>query len=375
MSAQALEPANLGPASDQATLWRPLAVAIRPFERLRRAAWRLSAKTAFGRACLRDRPLRLTTLALGHMAVAATLTLLAPVWLLLLGPIVLGVPHVASDVRYLLVHPPLPLGRRGLALLLAPVAVMTALRVVAALGGPYSAALEVAVGAAAILGGVALARAPKAKRVLAAAVVLALGVLALAAPSRTLVVVAHLHNAVAFGLWLWLFRGEASWRAISLCVAGYVAVLALFMSGACDAVLAAHAVGSDVGRFGLVEMADTLAPGVDFELALRLVATFAFAQSIHYAVWLRLLPQRLDRRTAPPTVQRSLSRVRADFGRVGFAAVVIASLAIPLAAVAFDAADVRSLYLLAAIGHGWLELGILAALFLRGRAATWTTAS
>ena len=154
----AISPSNLDRAPREPALWRPLELVLRPLDEVRRWSWGLSAKTAFGRACLRDRGLRLTTLALGHIAVAAVLTVVAPVWLLLLGPIVLGVPHVASDIRYLLINPPLPLGRRGLVLLLGPLAAMTGLRVASALGAPYWAEAEVVLGAAAMLGGVAIAQ-------------------------------------------------------------------------------------------------------------------------------------------------------------------------------------------------------------------------
>lgn len=351
-------------------LWRPLEALVRPLDGVRRWSWWLSAKTAFGRACLRDRSLRLTTLALTHMLVAAALVVIAPVWLLLLGPIVLGVPHVASDIRYLLINPPLPLGRRGLVLLLGPLMAMTGLRIAAALGAPYFAEVEVFLGAAAMLGGVALAPATMAKKALAVGVIVAIAVLAMSLAHDALLVVAHLHNLVAFGLWLWLFRSETSKRAIALLAVAYVAVIAVFMAGTFDAALVGHALSSDIGHFGMVEMADTLAPGFDAEVGLRLVAVYAFAQAVHYVVWLRLIPQRLDARTAPPTIKRSVQRLRFDFGRIGFALILFFTLLTPLATLAFDASDVRTLYLLAAIAHGWIELAIISALLTGGRAGS-----
>lgn len=362
-------PALRAPPPADARLWPPLEAALRPLDALRRWSWLVSAKTAFGRACLRDRGLRLTTLALAHMLVAAALTLVAPVWLLLLGPLVLGVPHVASDVRYLLITPPLPLGRRGLVLILAPLLAMTGLRVVSALGGPWLGEVEVLLGAAGMLGGVAIARASPAKKLLVALGVGAITALALGAPHDALLAMAHLHNLVAFGLWLWLFRGESTPAGLAVLALAYLAIVAFLLSGLFDPLLLDHAIDGNVGAFGLEEMAWALAPGASFELSLRVVATYAFAQSVHYAVWLRLIPQRLDPRTAPPTFRRSLTRVRADFGRVGFALLVALGLAIPLAALAFPASDVRELYLLAAISHGWLELAIIAALLTRTRPA------
>jgi hypothetical protein len=263
--------------------------------------------------------------------------------------------------------PPLPLGRRGLVLLLGPLAAMTGMRVAAALGGPYLAELEIALGGAAMLGGVALAPATGRKKALVAAGVLALTGLALSFSYGSLVVMAYLHNAVAFGLWLWLFKSETSHRALLLIVGAYTAVVALLASGLCDGLLMQHALDSDIGRFGLSEMSLALAPGLSLEWGLRLVAIFAFMQAIHYVVWLRLIPQRLDERTAPPTVRRSVSRLWRDFGRAGMLTLIALSVLVPLAALASDAAQVRELYLLAAIAHGWLELGIIAALLTRSR--------
>lgn len=363
---------SLGTARPEPPLPAALAALVRPLDAVRRSLWRLSARTAFGRACLRDRGLRLTTLAITHIAVAATLTLALPVWLLLIGPLVLGVPHVASDVRYLLLSPPIRLGRRGLILLLGPLLAMTAVRVAAALGGPYLAELEILLGGAAMLGGVAIAPATLRKRLLVASGVVALTALSLSFSYGALVVMAYLHNAVAFGLWLWLFRTETSRRALALIALAYGAVIALFAGGLGDTALMDHAITSDIGHFGMSEMALTLAPGLPLEWGLRLVAIFAFMQAIHYVVWLRLIPQRLDERTAPPTIRRSTTRLRRDFGRVGFAALIVLTVAVPVAALAHDAASVRSLYLLAAIAHGWLELAIVCALLTRSRARTAT---
>lgn len=365
----AISPSNLDRAPREPALWRPLELVLRPLDEVRRWSWGLSAKTAFGRACLRDRGLRLTTLALGHIAVAAVLTVVAPVWLLLLGPIVLGVPHVASDIRYLLINPPLPLGRRGLVLLLGPLAAMTGLRVASALGAPYWAEAEVVLGAAAMLGGVAIAQVGLRRKLVVSAVLLGLSALALTASYDVLLVIAHGHNLVAFGLWLWLFRGETAWSGLGLIVGSYALVVAVLLAGAFDGPLVTHAMGSDVGRFGLVEMTHTLTPGMDFVWGLRLVAVYAFAQAMHYVVWLRLIPQRMDVRSAPPTLQRSVRRLRVDFGRWGFGVLVVASLLVPVAALCFDASEVRSLYLLAALAHGWIELAIIAALVTRGRLA------
>ena len=53
---------------------------------------------------VRDRELRVSVLFSAVVVTALVGTLIAPLWLLILGPLVWGVPHVAADIRYLVVR-------------------------------------------------------------------------------------------------------------------------------------------------------------------------------------------------------------------------------------------------------------------------------
>lgn len=343
------------------TLGRAIALVASPLDRVRQLVWGLTARTAWGRACVRDRGLRLATLAVGHMLVAFTLALVLPLWLLLLGPLVLGAPHVVSDVRYLLLKPPVPLMRRGLLLILLPLVAMTAGRVIAAMGGPFSVELEVVFGGLAMLGGAVAVRAPIVWRLVVALGVVALSSVALISAYTSLVVIAHAHNLVAFGLWLFFLKGEVSRRALAVVLAVYLLCSAILLSPLTEGLALTHATGN-LGAFNLVNMADALAPGLSLELGLRLVLLYGFLQSMHYAIWLRLIPQRLDARRAPPTFRRSLSRLREDFGGRAFILIALVCLAVPVFALTTDAEATRHAYLLAAVSHGYIELAIIAAL-------------
>lgn len=335
-----------------------------PLDRARSALWRLTTRTRLGRACVRDRGTRLATLAVAHMAVAFALTLIAPVWLLLLGPLLLGVPHVASDIRYLLIRPPLPVGAVGLVLILGPLLMMTVLRVIASLGGPFSAELEILLGASAMLGGLAIARARLRTKLVAGLAIVGLAAFAMSSAYLSLVTIAHLHNLVAFGLWLYFLRGEVRKRGLSLVIGCYLFLGLLLISPLFEELYFGHLMAGGVGHFSLDGMAASLAPGAEIEPGLRWVMLFAFLQAMHYVVWLRLIPQRLDERPAPPTFRRSLTRLSVDFGTAGLGLIVAASLAVPLMAVLTDAEATRHIYLLAAVSHGWIELAIVAALLV-----------
>ena len=51
-----------------------------------------------------ERELRVALIATGAVLTTLVLTVVAPLWLLALGPILFGVPHVLSDIRYCVVR-------------------------------------------------------------------------------------------------------------------------------------------------------------------------------------------------------------------------------------------------------------------------------
>jgi len=113
----------------------------------------------------------------------------------------------------------------------------------------------------------------------------------------------------------------------------------------------APATGLDFGS-----LTATLAPDLAAMPALRVVLLYAFAQALHYIVWLALIP-----RLATP--RRSL---RQDLGTLPLALAGAVSLAVPLAGWAAPG-RVRAIYLSLVLFHGWLELAVIAHLWARGR--------
>jgi hypothetical protein len=93
------------------------------------------------------------------------------------------------------------------------------------------------------------------------------------------------------------------------------------------------------------------------------VAAFAFAQSVHYAAWLRLVPDGERDSERPVGYRRSLALFRADFPPAAGRALLIACIALPLAALASVHAAHAAYFRLSAF-HGYLELAALAALAL-----------
>ncbi len=326
----------------------PLAWSL--LDRPRASLYRVAAP--WFRALYADRDRRVAWLALASVTISLGLTLSAPLWLLALGPVLLGVPHLLADVRYLVVQP--NLHRAGSLWLCLPPLVL------------------VGAGAPAWVGVLALVPplviAPGRLRRKAAlgggAVVLFAAAWCWERPFVFSFV--HAHNVLALAIW-WTFRPRG-WRAAL--VLGLIAlVTTALLLGLADPVITVlrgwEAPSSGASMEAFIE---STSPVADPELALHLVLVFAFLQSLHYAVWLRLIPDDARRRPAPRPFAESWRALVSDFGVAPL--VIIGALALGIAAWgAVDLHGARWGYLRLAAFHGWLELAVITWWLAGGRRA------
>ncbi len=332
-------------------------------DRLHEVTWATLRATAPGRRLGSDRALRSAWTAGAVVLVSLALTLGAPLWLLLLAPLWLGVPHVAADVRFLVIRPPGAVPRRLLLALFVPFGAMTLLRVAALAGAPGFPRTELVLGALAVAGAAAWAG-PRVGVWLALGLV-ALLVPALAWPGQAALIVGHAHNFVAVALWAWWMgpRGGARWVVLG----ALGAALAAIGFGAFDALWFADGPPAAASGLTLAGMIDTLAPDVPGAAAPRLVMAFALMQAVHYGLWLGCIPQSpaVHTEDAPLPPSRRWAALIGDLGRVGLAAVLIGAVALPIAGLAAPTAA-RAGYLSLVLFHGWLELAVAAHLWASG---------
>ncbi len=303
------------------------------------------------RPFIRDRELRVALVGMLVVATAAATALWLPLWSLAIGPLVLGVPHLIADGRYLVARPGHHRDRRlwwaaGLPLLLC------------GLGGGVTVGLVAAVGTVLVVG-----QHPRRRVVALLAVAAVACVLALAPVSADLLF-AHAHNFLAVALW-WAWRRRRGWLHL-VPVLLFVVLSVAIVVGAVDASVVWGAsldcvlASAHQGVSWPAQLA-TLAPGASAELGVRLVVLFAFAQSVHYGVWLRLVPEEDRERDTPRTFTASLRALERDVGaRTLVVAVVVAAGLVAWAL--FDLAAARDGYFRLATFHGSLELCALAAL-------------
>jgi hypothetical protein len=305
----------------------------------------------FASPLLADREARVGVYGAFAITAAFALTCTAPRWVLTFGPLALGVPHLIADVRYLVVRT--GLHRRSESWIAVGFPVL-----VAGLVG------RAGVGLLAPLGAALAARAAAWKRGLALVVWGAIGLWARQSPPLANLVIAHGHNLLAVGVfWAWTARRRRHhWPAL----AAFLGVLTLLGSGMLDGLVSPLAGAIAHGSRELKALMHELATPGDSPLAPRLLLVFAFTQSVHYAVWLRLIPEEDRARPGLRSFASSLRALELDLGRP-FVLVACIGVVVVLVWGLVDAGMARHAYLRVGGFHAYLELAVVTLLLLEGR--------
>lgn len=320
---------------------------------------RALARTPGLGAIVVDRDRRVILQATVGVALSFAVTATVPMAMFALAPLLLGVPHVASDVRYLLLRPRLP--RAWLHVGLGVIGAMVALRAAAAwwrpgLGAPF---IEAWLGLGWIAAGalVGAFSAGSARRLLWIAPVFVAATWAFAADAHAaLTVFPHLHNLVALVLWVMLFRQAR--RAAAVPLVAVVAFAALIMTGVTTPIATSLGTFTFAGA-SLSDASAIMAPGLPAELAQRLTLVFIFTQSVHYAVWIGWIPQENLRTQGTLSFRQSARGLCRDFSTIGLVGIAGTFAALWILATR-DLYGTRHLYLSLANFHGLLELQALA---------------
>ncbi|CAN5729980.1 hypothetical protein BH11MYX4_BH11MYX4_15690 [soil metagenome] len=309
------------------------------------------ARTAgISRPFVRSRNVRVLGRSFVACAVALVLAGYATGYLLLFGPILFGAAHLAVEARYLLFQP-----RRDRRVL-AAVGVMAVFAVTGL--GIY------AVGPC-ILVALLLLRArddgpSRRDKWIACFAALAIACSAVA-PSWSRFLLLHLHNLLAVAVWAaWRKRPVAVSAAVTCMVS---AALLCILAGGFDHAVVRTPLSDHV--FSLTKITDAVAAQFHGPWRHRLLMAFAFSQSLHYAVWLRLVPEEARARETPRPWSSSWLALKEDVGARTAILCVVAVLAVPLLALLLGAVRVRSLYVTASEFHATVELLLVAMLARR----------
>jgi hypothetical protein len=318
--------------------------ALAPLDELRRLSLRLGGRPLV--ALLARRELRVTVVGTISVACALAIVGMFPLWTVLLGPLVLGVPHLLADVRYLIVRPGLHRRAGFFALVALPLA--------ATLIVP-----KLPLGLLAVAGACLIARAPLRTRIAAALAFAAVALAVLQIGRSADIVFAHVHNLVAVGLWWWWRPRRPLHQVLPLLA--FVAGLVGISVGTVEvwSIRAGGLAPIMGGGLGVEEFASSVSLFADPVWALRALLIFTFGQSVHYAVWLRLVPDDDRPRPGLRSFRSSFRALLADCGAPLLALAAALALALIVGA-AFDAYGARTLYLRFALFHGPLEIAVIA---------------
>jgi hypothetical protein len=297
------------------------------------------------------------------IAIAFAATLVAPGFLFVLGPVLFGVAHVASDVRYLVRRPAVPARIAGL--MYGGCAMLLALRALEMAAPELLDYPRVEIALAGAWIAVAGASARGAGRLVVAGGVAALVAIAWNGAAVARLVFAHVHNLVGIVVWLVLFRKRRALFALPLAV--LAALLVTLLSG-WTVPLVLRWRTFDVLGTNLYLVSDWLAPRVGDPLAQGLTLAYVFLQSLHYMVWLVWIPDEATLAQGTPTFRMTARGVTRDFTPTGLVAIGAAAAAVALGALV-DVHATRVTYLSLATFHGYLEVAALAYLVRSGGAA------
>jgi hypothetical protein len=313
---------------------------------------------------LGSRERRIAFVMSAHACVALLLTVLLPIPLFVAVPLVLGVPHVVNDLRYLVLRRVSDARVRALVL-----SGSTALIAVSA-AGLSGVRFDVA-RAEVLLGMVAISLAAASPLIVrrgrlgsltagrgafALSAIAAIGAVALSSPRTALVVILHGHNVVAIVAWLWLFRARPRTAVLPLSL--IFGGSALLVAGTMIPLTMRLGVWDALGT-NLLVASDVIAPGLPAALGVGLTLAFVFLQSVHYLVWLVLVPTDAEGGSGASSFRRSLRSLFHDLGTVGIVSAV--ALFVVFAGLGVAAPmPTRHAYLALAGFHVWLELAVLA---------------
>ena len=289
---------------------------------------------------VRDRDRRLVLVAVFACATALAATAFGPGYMLLLGPIVLGVPHLFFEARYLFFQHA-HLRRVSLVAILG----LQTLFVYSGLGiytlGVSCAAALIATGAIRSRNG---------------AILLAAAALAEAAslvgPTWSRFLLLHAHNCIPIVVWLfWRRRPLAISVGVTLCFAACVASI---LVGCFDGLALHRPFGDEV--FSITKITDAVAGGFGGAWRHRSLRVFCFTQATHYAVWLRMIPEEARSRATPRSWRASWRAYKRDSGPNVARLMLLATVAVPVIAIAGGVVRTRALYVTVSEFHATVEV-------------------
>jgi hypothetical protein len=175
----------------------------------------------------------------------------------------------------------------------------------------------------------------------------------------TVAVLVLVHNFVAFIYWIIAAKSDSEKNIAKMCFLITILTTDLIFFGLFDFVCQwlKPRLDLDFVSLSIRSMGSLILPDfVDEKLWLRACIAFAFGQSLHYFVWLKAIPDQWHYHEVPTSFKQSLRFLKDDFGRglAIFIIVVVVGSFFVWSFVTFEQA--RIIYFCFAAYHGYLEI-------------------
>jgi hypothetical protein len=329
-----------------------------------------------------NRSLRLLSLFIFATTILLVLSIAFPLWVLLIGPLVYGVPHIFSSIRYF--HYALANGQPkspspskesrqrffafGSVFLILIAVFSYRLFVTADFFGISSPQLSewkgssfvelIATGVTFLLG-VFIYRKSWNKILSGLFLLLPFAAIYFRFPAATIGAMVLIHNFVAFVYWILASKTSSERRVAWLAFGSVSLVTALIFMGVFDGAYR-FIEPARVLNFANLTISDTgklIAPWSQQEkLWLHACIAFAFGQALHYFVWLKAIPDQYHYHEAPTSFRQSWGLLRTDFGTSIAGLLIILTIGSVVFWSFLEFQQARLIYFCLASYHGYLEI-------------------
>ena len=330
-----------------------------------------------GRQLFRNRAQRLFALFLLAVGVYLPLALFLPLWVLAIGPLLWGIPHIFASIRYLgHATTPHPSERRKAVYFVAFVWFgISALRILGdmriySFHGLGDTALTPEILSLLItLTGLAIILRRNISTFLISTLLLSpLVWMMWTLPLECMGVLLLAHNWIAFYYWIQSARTSAELKTAVASLLIFAVIHGAVFMGLFDGLYAILAPEINLPWAGLnaLELGQSIAPWSNHEgLFFHGTVLYAFGQATHYFVWLKAIPEQYLVLQTPASFTRSWRLLQHDFGRtfagLALGVCMVAAIGFTIGAV-WSLANytlARDFYFALAAGHGYFEIAAL----------------
>jgi hypothetical protein len=350
-------------------------------DRVRVKGLRVFLSSSAFRSVFRDRAKRLGTLFLLSVLIYLPLSFYFPLWMLAIGPLVWGIPHLVSSARFQAhaisddsgssIH-----FKKTLYIAAGVWVFITSLRVLTDVLNvqipwdlQHASIVEMIAGVFTFVSLALINRLKRSQVVMGSLILVPLFYSSWNYPMLTVGALILLHNFVAFAFWIQASRSVRDRKVAVYATLLFLIIHILMFAKVFDPIINLHPSATTLywANMDVFSLGRLVAPwSRSNDVWYRCVCLYAFGQASHYFVWLKAIPDLRAPSEAPTSFKTSWNLLKRDVSArpASTAAILIFA---PIGIWLFLNFNIaHQFYLAVASYHGYMELGVLALIFSRG---------